>query len=121
MFAVLALALAAIGVYGVLACLVAQRTREIGVRLALGAPPSTVRRLVVAHSLRLSVTGIAIGAAAALAVGPALQSQLFAITPRDPLTLAGVCAGLLGLALMASYVPSRRATRVDPLAALRAE
>jgi putative ABC transport system permease protein len=120
-FAVLALLLAAIGVYGVLAYLVAQRTREIGVRLALGARPGSVRSLVVGQSLRLSLWGVAIGAVGALAAAPALQSQLFGVTPRDPATLAGVAVALLAIALLASYVPARRATRVDPLIALRNE
>ena len=121
MFAALALLLAAIGVYGVLAYLVTQRTREIGVRLALGARPASVRRLIVGHSLRLSLWGIAVGAAGALAAADVLESQLFGIKPRDPMTLAAVAVSLLGVALLASYVPARRATRVDPLTALRTE
>jgi putative ABC transport system permease protein len=121
MFAILALLLAAIGVYGVLAYLVAQRTREIGVRLALGAQYSSVLRLVVGHSLRLSAAGIVLGAAGAFLVGPALESQLFGVKPRDPMTLASVAAGLLAVSLLASYIPARRATRVNPLLALRGE
>jgi putative ABC transport system permease protein len=121
MFAALALLLAAIGVYGVLAYLVAQRTREIGVRLALGARPSSVRRLVVGHSLRLSGAGVALGGLGALLAGPALQSQLFGVRPRDPETLALVAVTLIAIALVATYVPARRATRVDPLTALRTE
>src|SRR5262249_46054854 len=109
MFAALALLLAAIGVYGVLSYLVAQRTREIGVRLALGAQPGSVLRIVVGHALRLSLAGIAIGAAGALMAGPALQSQLYGVRPRDPATLEIVAAALLGVALLASYVPARRA------------
>jgi putative ABC transport system permease protein len=120
-FAALALLLAAIGVYGVLSYLVTQRTREIGVRLALGARPASVRRLVVGHALRLSLSGIAIGAAGALIAGPALQSQLFGVTPRDPATLVAVAIALFIVALLASYLPARRATRVDPLTALRVE
>jgi len=120
-FAALALLLAAIGVYGVLAYVVAQRTREIGVRLALGARPALVRRMVVGHSLKLSLTGIVLGAAGALLAGPALESQLFGVRPRDPVTLAGVAASLLAVALLASYIPARRATRVDPLLALRSD
>ena len=121
MFAGLALLLAAIGVYGVLAYLVTQRTREIGVRLALGAHPASVRRLVVGHSLRLSLTGIALGAIGALLAAPAIESQLFGVRARDPLTLVAVAATLLAIALLASYLPARRATRVDPLTALRTE
>ena len=121
LFAALALLLAAIGVYGVLSSLVAQRTREIGVRLALGAKPASVRRLVVGHALRLSLLGIGLGSAGALLAGPALESQLFGVKPRDPVTLAAVTTALLAVALLASYLPARRATRVDPLIALRTE
>jgi predicted permease len=120
-FAALALLLAGIGVYGVLAYLVAQRTREIGVRLALGARPASVRRLVVGRSLVLSAIGIGLGAIGALLAGPAIESQLFGVRPRDPLTLTMVAGTLLAIALMASYLPARRATRVDPLVALRGE
>jgi putative ABC transport system permease protein len=121
MFAVVALLLAAIGVYGVLAYLVAQRTREIGLRMALGATRSSVLRLVVGHSLRLSVIGIAVGIAAAAWAGPGIESLLFGVKPRDAITLTAAAGGLLVVALLASYVPARRATRVDPLTALRVE
>jgi len=117
----LALLLAAIGVYGVLAYLVTQRTREIGLRLALGARPGSVLRLVVGHSFRLSAIGVALGAAAALLLGPAIESQLYGVRPRDAATLATVSAALLAVALLAAYLPARRATRVDPLVALRVE
>ena len=120
-FAVLALLLAGLGVYGVLAYLVTQRTREIGVRLALGARPSSVLRLVVAHSLRLSVAGVAIGTIAAVMLGPALESQLFAVKARDAVTLSSVAIALIAIATLASYLPARRATRLNPLAALRVE
>ena len=121
LFAALALLLAGIGVYGVLAYLVTQRTREIGLRIALGAGPASVLRLVVGHSLRLSVIGIAIGAAAALALAPTIESQLYGVRPRDVATLAAVSLSLLAIALLAGYLPARRATRVDPLVALRVE
>ena len=121
MFAILALLLAAIGVYGVLAYLVTQRSREIGVRIALGARPSSVLGLVVGHSFRLSVIGIALGIGAAAWLGPAIESQLFGVKPRDPVTLATTAVVLLAIALLASYIPARRATRVDPLTALRSE
>jgi putative ABC transport system permease protein len=121
MFAVLALLLAAIGVYGVLAYLVTQRTREIGLRIALGARPASVLRLVVGHSMRLSGVGIAIGLGAATWLAPAIESQLFRVKSRDVATLIASAAALLAIALLASYIPARRATRVDPLTALRAE
>jgi len=121
MFALLALLLAAIGVYGVLAYLVTQRTREIGVRIALGARPGSVLRLVLGPLLRLSVAGIALGVAGALWLGPYVEAQLFGIRPRDAVTLAAVAFALLAIAALASWIPARRATRVDPLTALRAE
>jgi len=120
-FALLALLLAAIGVYGVLAYLVAQRTREIGVRIALGARPASVLRLVAGHSLKLSLVGISLGLLGALALGPTIQSQLYNVRPRDAATLAAVAVALVLVASFASYVPARRATRVDPLTALRSE
>jgi putative ABC transport system permease protein len=121
MFALLALLLAAIGVYGVLAYLVTQRTREIGVRIALGARPRSVIGLVAGQSLRLSVAGIALGLIAAVWLAPYIETQLFGIRPRDTATLLAVSLALLAIATMASYLPARRATRVDPLTALRAE
>jgi putative ABC transport system permease protein len=121
LFAALAVLLAGIGVYGVLACLVAQRTREIGVRIALGAAPRSVLALVVTHALRLSAAGVAIGVAAAVLLAPRIESQLFGVTPYDAATLISVPIALLVIATLASYVPARRATRVDPLTALRAE
>ena len=121
MFAILALLLAAIGVYGVLAYLVTQRTREIGLRIALGARPGSVLQLVVGHSLRLSLIGISSGVAGALLLGPSIESQLYGVTPRDASTLVAVALSLLAIAILASYLPARRATRVDPLTALRAE
>ena len=121
LFAILALLLAAIGVYGVLAYLVTQRTREIGVRIALGARPGSVLQLVVGHSLRLSVLGVALGLVAATLLAPAIASQLYGVSPRDTRTLAAVAVSLIAIAVLASYIPARRATRVDPLTALRAE
>jgi predicted permease len=121
MFALLALLLAAIGVYGVLAYMVTQRTREIGLRIALGARPRSVLQLVVGHSLRLSAIGITVGIGAALMLGPAIESQLYGVKPRDISTLVAVAAALMAIAILASYIPARRATRVDPLTALRAE
>ena len=111
MFAILALLLAAIGVYGVLAYLVTQRTREIGLRIALGARPGSVLRLVVGHSLRLSLVGIALGVAGALMLGPAIESQLFGVKPRDAATLAAAALSLL--------VDCRRSRATSPPAAPR--
>jgi putative ABC transport system permease protein len=121
MFAILALLLAAIGVYGVLAYLVTQRTREIGLRIALGARPRSVLQLVVGHSLRLSAIGISFGVVGALLLGPSIESQLFGVKPRDAATLVVVALSLLAVAVLASYIPARRATQVDPLTALRTE
>jgi putative ABC transport system permease protein len=120
-FAGVALALAAIGIYGVLTYSVTQRTREMGVRLALGAQPSDILGLVVREGLRLALAGIAIGAAGALALMRAVNSLLFGIAPTDPATFAAISMLLVLVALAACWVPARRATRVDPLVALRSE
>jgi len=120
-FASLALTLAAVGVYGVMAYAVAQRTREIGVRLALGAQPRDVLGMVLLGGGRLAAFGIVLGLAGALILNRFLRSQLYGVSAHDPLTYAGV-ALLLGIvALAACYLPARRATRVDPLVALRYE
>ena len=120
-FAVLALALAAIGIYGVAAYGVAQRTREIGIRMALGAARADVFRLIVGGSMKLIFLGVALGLAAAFGLTRLLASLLYGVQANDPLILAGVVA-LLGLvALLANYLPARRATRIDPIAALRDE
>jgi putative ABC transport system permease protein len=121
LFAALALLLAGIGVYGVLAYLVTQRTREIGVRIALGARPGAVLGLVVGHSLRLSLAGVVLGIVGAVLLAPTIQSQLYGVEPRDATTLVIVSVSLLAVALVAGYIPARRATRVNPLTALRAE
>ncbi len=115
------LALAAVGVYGVLAHSVAGRTREIGVRLALGALPGDVLRLVVAQGMRQVLLGLGAGAAGALALSRYITAQLYGVAPTDPLTLAAVSAALAIVALCACYFPARRAARVDPLRALRCE
>jgi hypothetical protein len=120
-FAVLALALAAIGLYGVLGYSVAQRTRELGVRLAVGASRASVLTLVVGEALRLIVVGVALGLASALAFGGVLSTLLFEVSTRDVSTLVLVGAVLLAAGLLASYLPARRAMRVDPVVALRAE
>jgi putative ABC transport system permease protein len=120
-FAVLALVLAAIGLYGVLAYSVVQRTREIGVRLAVGATRASVLTLVVGEALRLVALGIALGVATALMSGGMLSTLLFEVSTRDVSTLVLVGAVLLIAAVLASYLPARRAMRVDPVVALRAE
>ena len=120
-FAGMALLLAAVGVYGLISYTVAQRTREIGIRVALGAAPRQVLLPVVREGLVLALTGIALGLAGAFAVARALSDFLFGVGAADPLTFASVALLLLGVALVASYVPSRRALNVDPIVALRAE
>ena len=120
-FAVLALTLAAIGIYGVMAYTVSQRTTELGVRMALGANRSQVFRLVIGDALRLTAAGLAVGLGISLAVGRSLGTLLFEIRPADPLTLVSTSAVLLLVATIASVIPARRATTVDPIVALRAE
>jgi len=120
-FAGIALSLAALGVYGLLSYLVSQRTHEIGIRMALGADRGTVRQLILRQTLMVVGTGTAIGLAGAFAVGRLLQELVFQVKPADPLTLALVAALLAGIGLMAAYGPTRRATRVSPMEALRGE
>jgi len=120
-FAGLALLLATVGIYGVLAYSVTQRTREIGIRLALGARPNDALLLVVRQGARLALVGIAAGLAGSLVMTRFLSALLFGVTPTDPLTFAAVSAVLLGVALAACAVPARRAARVEPIVALRYE
>ena len=115
------LLLAASGIYGVIAYFVTQRTQEIGVRVALGASTWSVVRLVLVQAMRPVVVGAAVGVVVALAASRVLASQLFGVTPTDPLTIAAVVATLIGVALVASAVPARRAAAVDPTRALQAE
>jgi putative ABC transport system permease protein len=120
-FSMLALLLAAIGVYGVLACAVAERTREIGIRMALGAEKSDITRMILRRSLLLVTVGVALGVAGALAVTRVLERFLFEVKPTDLPTFLGVAALLVAVALLAGLLPAQRATRVDPLIALRWE
>jgi putative ABC transport system permease protein len=121
MFAALAFVLAAVGIYGVVAYSVAQRTREIGVRVALGAQSRDVLRLVLNEALRLTVLGVVLGLAGAFAATRVLTSLLFEVQPTDPATFICLSVLLTLVALLASYIPARRATKVDPLVALRWE
>jgi putative ABC transport system permease protein len=118
-FAATAMLLAAIGLYGVLAYAVGQRTREIGIRLALGARRGEVLRMVMAQAGRLAIAGVVIGLGAAMLASRVLRAQLFEIAPTDTVTYALVAVGLLFVALIASWIPARRAARIDPLTALR--
>jgi len=118
-FGILGLALAALGIYGLVAYTVSQRTREIGVRVALGAGPRDIRQLVVGHGVRLAVFGVAIGLALSFAVTRALSAFLFGISASDPLTYIGTATVLAMVAVAASYIPARNAGRTDPLVALR--
>jgi ABC-type antimicrobial peptide transport system permease subunit len=118
-FGVIALVLAAVGVYGVLAYTTRQRTHELGIRIALGAEPRDVFGLVLRQGAILAVSGIAIGLAASFALTRGLSSTLFGVSATDPLTFTAVAILLLFVALLACYLPARRAMRTDPLAALR--
>ena len=120
-FAGLALLLAAVGIYGVIAYNVGQRTREIGIRMALGAQNSNVLGLVLKHGMSLGLIGLGIGLAASLALTRFLKGLLFSVSPTDPLTLMVVAILLAIVAFLACYIPARRAMAVDPIVALRCE
>ena len=117
----LALILGVVGLYGILSYVVAERTREIGVRLALGARAEQVRRMVVAQGTRVVVVGVVIGVAAALGVTRALGTLLFGVAAIDAPTFVGMSALMIGIGLLASYLPARRASRIDPMVLLRPE
>jgi predicted permease len=120
-FGLLALALAAVGIYGIVACTLSRRTREIGIHVALGAQKSDVLRLILRHGMLLVAAGVAVGAALAVAASRLLTGFLYGLHPGDPVALVGVVLALGLVALVAHYVPARRALRVDPMTALRYE
>jgi predicted permease len=121
LFALTALLLAGLGIYGVISYLVSERTHEIGIRMALGAQQRNIVRMVLRQGLGLAITGAAVGLACALIVSYLMAGLLYGVRPADPLTFAGVALLLIGVALLACYIPARRALRVDPLVALRYE
>ena len=120
-FGVTALVLASVGLYGVLSYVVRQRTAEIGIRMAFGAPPNGILRLVVKQGLMLALGGVGIGLILSLAVTRFMSSMLIGVSATDPVTLVGVAALFAAVAVLASYVPAKRATRIDPAIALREE
>jgi ABC-type antimicrobial peptide transport system permease subunit len=120
-FAALSLALAVLGIYGIIGYSTAQRTQEIGIRVALGANPGDVTRLVLRGAMALAAIGVGTGALLFLGIGQVLGSVLYGIGPRDPLTILGGVLLLGVVAFVASYIPARRASRVDPLVAMRTE
>jgi putative ABC transport system permease protein len=120
-FAAMALLLSAIGIYGVMSFTVAQRTHEIGLRMALGAAPGQVLRLVFQEGIALAAIGVLIGLSGTYFVGRVMKSMLYEVRENDPRTIGTVIALLLLCALLACYIPARRATRVDPMVALRNE
>jgi len=121
LFALIALFLAAVGLYGVVAYSVQQRTREIGLRMAIGAAPADVLKLIVGGAMKLALAGVVLGLAGAAAFARLAATLLFEVTPSDPTSYAATSAVIFGVAMIACYAPTRRALRVDPTAALQAE
>ena len=121
LFALTALLLAAMGIYGVISYLVSERTHEIGIRLALGAQSRTILRMVLGQGLGLALAGAAFGLVGALIVAHLMAGVLYGVRPTDPVTFVGVALLLIAVALLACYIPARRAILVDPLVALRYE
>jgi putative ABC transport system permease protein len=115
------LLLGLVGIYGVIAYIVAQRRREVGIRMALGAQGTSVQRIFVTRGLSLTAIGLAVGLIAAAAMMRLLSSMLFGVNAFDPLTYVGVTVGLGAVALLATWLPARQATRIDPMLALRSE
>jgi ABC-type antimicrobial peptide transport system permease subunit len=120
-FGILALALACVGIYGIMAYAVSQRTNEIGIRLALGAERSQVQGMVLKEAGWLAAAGVVVGVAVALGLGQLIKSMLYGLHPSDPVSLVGAAVLLLGVALLAGWVPAMRASRVEPMEALRHE
>jgi putative ABC transport system permease protein len=121
LFALTALLLAGLGIYGVISYVVSERTHEIGIRLALGAQRRNILRMILRQGLALAIVGAAVGLVGGLIVSYLMAGLLYGVRPTDPLTFAGVALLLIGVALLACYIPARRAIRVDPLVALRYE
>jgi ABC-type antimicrobial peptide transport system permease subunit len=120
-FGLIALSLAIVGLYGVVSFVVGRRTQEIGIRMALGAQRSNVLRMILGNGISLAITGVVIGMVAALVAAPLMRGLLNGVNPRDPMTFVAIALILLTATSVASWIPARRATRVDPNVALRCE